>query len=35
MVFQDVMYGCTQDPLVDAVICLKTIPAALVGHGAV
>ena len=35
MVFQDVMYGCTQDALVDAVICLKTIPAALIGHGAV
>ncbi|HJW74085.1 MAG TPA: sugar transferase, partial [Thermoleophilia bacterium] len=35
MVFQDVMYGCAQDTMVDAVICLKTIPAALIGHGAV
>lgn len=35
MVFQDVMYGCAQDALADTVICLRTIPAALVGSGAV
>jgi exopolysaccharide biosynthesis polyprenyl glycosylphosphotransferase len=35
MVFEDVMYGCVQDLAIDGVICLRTIPAALVGHGAV
>ncbi len=35
MVFQDVMYGCAQDVLADTVICLRTVPAAVVGSGAV
>jgi lipopolysaccharide/colanic/teichoic acid biosynthesis glycosyltransferase len=34
MVFQDVMYDCTRDPLVDLSLCLHTVPAALLGHGA-
>jgi exopolysaccharide biosynthesis polyprenyl glycosylphosphotransferase len=34
MVFEDVMYGCVRTLVVDGVICLRTIPAALVGHGA-
>lgn len=34
MVFQDVMYGCARDVVVDAMICLRTVPAALIGHGA-
>lgn len=34
MVFQDVMYALTRDLLVDTVVCLKTVPAAVVGHGA-
>jgi lipopolysaccharide/colanic/teichoic acid biosynthesis glycosyltransferase len=34
MVFQDVLYGCARDSLIDASLCLRTIPAALLGHGA-
>jgi exopolysaccharide biosynthesis polyprenyl glycosylphosphotransferase len=34
MVFQDIMYDCTRDLLVDASLCLRTVPAALLGHGA-
>jgi len=34
MVFQDVLYDCSRDALVDASLCLRTVPAALLGHGA-
>ena len=34
MVFQDIMYDCTRDLLVDVSLCLRTVPAALLGHGA-
>ena len=34
MVFQDVMYDCTRDLLVDTSLCVRTVPAALLGHGA-
>jgi exopolysaccharide biosynthesis polyprenyl glycosylphosphotransferase len=34
MVFQDVLYDCSRDTLVDASLCLRTVPAALLGHGA-
>jgi len=34
MVFQDVMYDCTRTLLVDASLCVRTVPAALLGHGA-
>lgn len=34
MVFQDVLYDAARDPLVDASLCLRTVPAALLGHGA-
>jgi lipopolysaccharide/colanic/teichoic acid biosynthesis glycosyltransferase len=34
MVFQDVTYALTRDLLVDSVICLRTVPAAIIGHGA-
>jgi exopolysaccharide biosynthesis polyprenyl glycosylphosphotransferase len=34
MVFQDVTYALTRDLLVDSLICLKTVPAAIIGHGA-
>jgi len=35
MVFQDVMYGYNQSPLTDVSICLRTLPAVLMGRGAV
>ncbi|HEY5169472.1 MAG TPA: sugar transferase, partial [Thermoleophilia bacterium] len=35
MVFQDVMYGYNQSLLTDVSICLRTIPAVLMGRGAV
>jgi lipopolysaccharide/colanic/teichoic acid biosynthesis glycosyltransferase len=34
MVFQDILYDCSRDALVDASLCLRTIPAAVLGHGA-
>jgi exopolysaccharide biosynthesis polyprenyl glycosylphosphotransferase len=34
MVFQDIMYDSTRDPLIDLSLCLRTVPAALLGHGA-
>ena len=34
MVFQDILYDCSRDALVDASLCLRTVPAALLGHGA-
>jgi len=34
MVFQDILYHCSRDTLVDASLCLRTVPAALLGHGA-
>jgi len=34
MVFQDILYDCSRDTLVDASLCLRTVPAALLGHGA-
>jgi exopolysaccharide biosynthesis polyprenyl glycosylphosphotransferase len=34
MVFQDILYDCSRDALVDASLCLHTVPAALLGHGA-
>jgi hypothetical protein len=34
MVFQDILYDCSRDFLVDASLCLRTVPAALLGHGA-
>jgi len=34
MVFQDILYDCSRDVLVDASLCLRTVPAALLGHGA-
>ena len=34
MVFQDVMYGYARSVLVDVMICLRTLPAALMGRGA-
>ena len=34
MVFQDILYDCSRDALVDAALCLRTVPAALLGHGA-
>jgi lipopolysaccharide/colanic/teichoic acid biosynthesis glycosyltransferase len=34
MVFQDILYECSRDALVDASLCLRTVPAALLGHGA-
>jgi lipopolysaccharide/colanic/teichoic acid biosynthesis glycosyltransferase len=34
MVFQDVIYACNRTLLTDSVICLRTIPAAVVGRGA-
>jgi undecaprenyl-phosphate galactose phosphotransferase len=34
MVFQDVMYGCNQSLLTDVSICLRTLPAVLMGRGA-
>jgi len=34
MVLQDVIYACNRSLFTDAVICLRTIPAALLGHGA-
>jgi lipopolysaccharide/colanic/teichoic acid biosynthesis glycosyltransferase len=34
MVFQDVLYDCSRNALVDASLCLRTVPAALLGHGA-
>jgi exopolysaccharide biosynthesis polyprenyl glycosylphosphotransferase len=35
MVFQDVMYGYNQSLLTDVSICLRTLPAVLLGRGAV
>ena len=35
MVFQDVMYGYNQSLLTDVSICLRTLPAVLMGRGAV
>lgn len=35
MVFQDVMYGYNQSVLTDLHICLRTVPAMLMGRGAV
>ena len=34
MVFQDILYDCSRDALVDVSLCLRTVPAALLGHGA-
>jgi exopolysaccharide biosynthesis polyprenyl glycosylphosphotransferase len=34
MVLQDVMYACNRTLLTDGVICLRTIPAAILGRGA-
>ena len=34
MVFQDILYDSSRDALVDASLCLRTVPAALLGHGA-
>ena len=34
MVFQDILYDCSRNALVDASLCLRTVPAALLGHGA-
>jgi len=34
MVLQDVMYACNRNLLTDGVICLRTIPAAILGRGA-
>ena len=34
MVFQDVLYDATRDLLIDTSLCLRTVPAALLGHGA-
>ncbi|HTX68652.1 MAG TPA: exopolysaccharide biosynthesis polyprenyl glycosylphosphotransferase [Thermoleophilia bacterium] len=34
MVFQDVMYGCNQSLLTDVYICYRTLPAVLIGRGA-
>jgi lipopolysaccharide/colanic/teichoic acid biosynthesis glycosyltransferase len=34
MVFQDVMYGYARSVLLDVMICLRTLPAALMGRGA-
>jgi len=34
MVFQDILYDAARDLLVDTSLCLRTVPAALLGHGA-
>ena len=34
MVFQDIIYSYNQSLLTDVSICLRTVPAALLGHGA-
>ncbi len=34
MVFQDILYESTRDIFVDASLCLRTVPAALLGRGA-
>ena len=34
MVLQDILYDCSRDTLIDASLCLRTVPAALLGHGA-
>jgi exopolysaccharide biosynthesis polyprenyl glycosylphosphotransferase len=34
MVFQDILYDSSRDALVDVSLCLRTVPAALLGHGA-
>ena len=34
MVFQDVIYGYNQSLLTDVDICLRTVPAVLIGTGA-
>ena len=34
MVFQDVMYGYNQSLITDVSICLRTVPAVLMGRGA-
>jgi len=34
MVFQDILYDAARDLLIDTSLCLRTVPAALLGHGA-
>jgi lipopolysaccharide/colanic/teichoic acid biosynthesis glycosyltransferase len=34
MVFQDLLYGLNRSPLLDLLICLRTLPAAVNGRGA-
>ena len=33
MVFQDIMYACAHEILIDVGICLRTVPAAIIGRG--